>query len=301
MAYPTSFHSAPRSIDAASHTVDFDSPCSRCGYNLRTLACDGLCPECGHGVGDSLRSLLVWPSSLPGTARAMQVWVAGVVLCTAAMLLVWLYLRFWYPLSLHRAWMSDRSVSRGVFRALLVTDLLGGLIRIAAALMLVAAVRPSARVGKWLVSGLLGVAGLVTAIVAVTVFFPSWVPRPQWNDWYMIYVKDAPAALWLSVLYAWVAMNRRIRREQAPSLRRAAGLGIFAAAILSISSTAYAVVASTSGAWWSDHPLWSSRFFVWSGNGAIEKTAEVLLLAAALAFIRQGRRPRSGAGSPVAV
>ncbi|GMU80166.1 MAG: hypothetical protein AMXMBFR47_00370 [Planctomycetota bacterium] len=217
----------------------------------------------------------------------MQVWVAGVVLCTAAMLLAWLYLRFWYPLSLTRPWMSDRGTSLGVFRAVLVLDLLGGCVRILATLMLLAAIRPATRVRAWLVSGLLVVVGVVTVIVAVTVFFPGWVPRSQWNDWYMIYVKDAPAALWVGVLYAWIVMNRRIRREPAPSLSRSAGLGILAAVILSISSTAYAAVASASAAWWSDHPLWRSRFFVWSGNGAIEKVAEVLLLVATLAFIRQ--------------
>jgi hypothetical protein len=35
-------------------TIDFDLPCARCGYNLRTLPREGMCPECGEYVGPSL-------------------------------------------------------------------------------------------------------------------------------------------------------------------------------------------------------------------------------------------------------
>ncbi len=36
--------------------VTNDLPCVRCGYNLRTLAIDAVCPECGHSVGRSART-----------------------------------------------------------------------------------------------------------------------------------------------------------------------------------------------------------------------------------------------------
>jgi hypothetical protein len=35
--------------------VEGDVPCGRCGYNLRTLAVEGVCPECAALVGESLR------------------------------------------------------------------------------------------------------------------------------------------------------------------------------------------------------------------------------------------------------
>jgi hypothetical protein len=35
--------------------IAFDLPCFFCGYNLRTLATDGVCPECGQPVPDTLQ------------------------------------------------------------------------------------------------------------------------------------------------------------------------------------------------------------------------------------------------------
>jgi uncharacterized repeat protein (TIGR04138 family) len=35
-------------------TINGDVPCSGCGYNLRTLKADALCPECGREVADSV-------------------------------------------------------------------------------------------------------------------------------------------------------------------------------------------------------------------------------------------------------
>jgi hypothetical protein len=35
-------------------TIHSDRPCATCGYNLRGLQPDGLCPECGSLVSDSL-------------------------------------------------------------------------------------------------------------------------------------------------------------------------------------------------------------------------------------------------------
>ena len=39
-----------------------DLPCVHCGYNLRTLASEGRCPECGHSVMESLRARYLWQS-----------------------------------------------------------------------------------------------------------------------------------------------------------------------------------------------------------------------------------------------
>jgi len=40
-----------------THVAD-DVHCIGCGYNLRTLAVDGRCPECGKSVGDTIRLLI---------------------------------------------------------------------------------------------------------------------------------------------------------------------------------------------------------------------------------------------------
>lgn len=46
--------SRPVPDTAASATIDCDLPCHRCGYNLRTLPRDGVCPECEATVRASL-------------------------------------------------------------------------------------------------------------------------------------------------------------------------------------------------------------------------------------------------------
>ena len=48
---------APTSPPAA--LVDHDRNCTRCSYNLRGLAIESLCPECGSPVKDSLRGILL--------------------------------------------------------------------------------------------------------------------------------------------------------------------------------------------------------------------------------------------------
>jgi hypothetical protein len=41
-------------LDAEGRVAD-DVPCAHCGYNVRTLPADGVCPECAHPVAWSLR------------------------------------------------------------------------------------------------------------------------------------------------------------------------------------------------------------------------------------------------------
>ena len=47
-----------------------DLPCIHCGYNLRGLATDGRCPECGALIARSIRGDLLW--------RADPAWLARV-------------------------------------------------------------------------------------------------------------------------------------------------------------------------------------------------------------------------------
>jgi hypothetical protein len=58
----------------ASGRVAVDAPCVYCGYNLRTLSIDGLCPECAHPVEHSLHGYFLRFGSPPwvrGLARGL--------------------------------------------------------------------------------------------------------------------------------------------------------------------------------------------------------------------------------------
>lgn len=49
--------------------IDEDVPCGGCGYNLRTLSKEGVCPECSRSVAESLRLFRIHHSEL-GKLRA---------------------------------------------------------------------------------------------------------------------------------------------------------------------------------------------------------------------------------------
>ncbi|HPF41142.1 MAG TPA: hypothetical protein P5081_15625 [Phycisphaerae bacterium] len=55
MEVPRPEQRLPGVVDPGSGLVVIDLPCRRCGYNLRTLAEAGRCPECGSPVGLSTR------------------------------------------------------------------------------------------------------------------------------------------------------------------------------------------------------------------------------------------------------
>jgi len=67
----------------ANACVAADLPCVLCGYNLRTLSEDAVCPECARAVRDSLRAQYLrhappdWVTRLAEGARALL--VAGVL------------------------------------------------------------------------------------------------------------------------------------------------------------------------------------------------------------------------------
>jgi len=74
----------PTARPAATTTtgIPSDLPCARCGYNLRTLATDALCPECATPVSRSLGGLLlrfadpVWLARLEYGAAFLLAYVA---------------------------------------------------------------------------------------------------------------------------------------------------------------------------------------------------------------------------------
>jgi hypothetical protein len=93
---------APVNGSAVDHTVPLDEagrvavdlPCLGCGYNLRTMLPEGLCPECGTDVGRTLRGNLLpfadprWVQTL---SSGMNWIVAGLLvpLVLIALGLIW--------------------------------------------------------------------------------------------------------------------------------------------------------------------------------------------------------------------
>jgi hypothetical protein len=50
---------APSAGDVPGEVLQRDQPCVKCGYMLRGLPVGGVCPECGTGVADSLKGILL--------------------------------------------------------------------------------------------------------------------------------------------------------------------------------------------------------------------------------------------------
>jgi hypothetical protein len=72
---------------AAAPAIAEDTPCRKCGYNLRGLSSDGRCPECGTSVGFSLQGDLLRfcdPGWVETLRRGIQCIIAGVVLAFVA-------------------------------------------------------------------------------------------------------------------------------------------------------------------------------------------------------------------------
>ena len=59
-----------RDVLGADGRVAIDLPCLGCGYNQRTLATDGRCPECGHEVAATVRER--------GEPAAVRLWLEDV-------------------------------------------------------------------------------------------------------------------------------------------------------------------------------------------------------------------------------
>lgn len=85
-AVPTMpYYSGPGRVPPSS-VVATDTPCRKCGYNLRGLSTDGRCPECGTPVGYSFHGDLLrfcdpgWVTTLHKGAQAFVIGVVVIVL-----------------------------------------------------------------------------------------------------------------------------------------------------------------------------------------------------------------------------
>lgn len=88
---------SPSTIPLVEGRLAADIPCLTCGYNLRSLAPDNQCPECGSPVDASLRGNYLrfanpdWVATL---ASGMNWIVASVVISMAPYFLLWAIVRF---------------------------------------------------------------------------------------------------------------------------------------------------------------------------------------------------------------
>ena len=69
------------SVDAAGNVIS-DSPCRKCGHNLRGLSINGRCPECASPVGLSIHGDLLRFSD-PKWVRTLQRGVRFIILSIA--------------------------------------------------------------------------------------------------------------------------------------------------------------------------------------------------------------------------
>lgn len=73
---------APESLVPTQHVaITADTPCRKCGYNLRGLGSDGLCPECGTPIAVSISGDLLRycePAWVQRLARGARLIIAGV-------------------------------------------------------------------------------------------------------------------------------------------------------------------------------------------------------------------------------
>ena len=79
----------------SSAVLETDAPCGECGYNLRGLPADSICPECAHPIADSLKVDL-YPL---GTGRDLRYLWWGLLAAGVAYLL-WLAYRLWTSASM---------------------------------------------------------------------------------------------------------------------------------------------------------------------------------------------------------
>jgi hypothetical protein len=58
--------------------IEADEPCLFCGYNLRHQPTAGRCPECGHGVEETLYITRIWTSDGRGKCMLIGAVLLGI-------------------------------------------------------------------------------------------------------------------------------------------------------------------------------------------------------------------------------
>lgn len=204
-------HAAETVEPSAQLTVQTDIPCTRCGYNLRTCAETGLCPECAEPVCRSIGAWSVAKRITPGIRRGTAVLAVSVLLPTAAYCVVvgWTLASapYWEQMSTRgsTAGLLNKVVWRGLSYAQLASVALDA---VAVTLWLYAIPAVSRARGAWLARCAIVVAGgsavaLIGVDLRVWATFPPGGPRPLTAALVLSYEIAAVLAAFALVV-AWV-------------------------------------------------------------------------------------------------
>lgn len=91
---------APSRLVPARPRVEGDLPCARCGYDLRTLPCDGVCPECALSIRESIVPVgfrIVARGEARTLCRRLTLVVAAVFFEAMAYLFFFSWCRYAFP------------------------------------------------------------------------------------------------------------------------------------------------------------------------------------------------------------
>jgi hypothetical protein len=214
-------------------TITRDLSCVYCGYNLRTLAVAGRCPECGEPVATSLCER-PFRFRNPGTAKDIRnglvLLIVGVLLNAVCNIALTPIIRLFY------------AIPRGAYRSTVLG--IGHTIALAHVLMvlgLIVATWPFGRRGDrflWPVGVAVAVLGAACAIPSIVEHVQGWLATGGPTYWTGVFWWVAPSArestFLLTLVLVWVHLLARVR------FKRNRGLWLAMAGLLVIQALLFA-------------------------------------------------------------
>ena len=192
--------------------VAADTPCRHCGYNLRGLAPEGRCPECGTPIGLAVHGDLlgyadpVWVARL---ARGAGCMLAGLIISTVVNV-------FGGCVASYRV---------GGLPAARFVDFLGGLLGLYGAWLLTSPDPSGIGEDPHLTARRLVRAGLMVGLLQqlVIMAFCPWQSPPQWLVVLLTVVGVAVSLIWIAAEFAkFVYIERLSVRIPDPAMARSA-------------------------------------------------------------------------------
>ena len=231
--------------------VDTDLACARCGYNLRTAAWAGVCPECGLAVERSRPIGDLRFESLQAVRRARAVvGFAVIVILLLAFAYLGRILWYWY---VSRFWNEMQTPGSSARQFVDTFSKALGYSYTAAAWLLAAAgsyfaltVGPRGPAWKAWIPGL-AFLGAVGRINALTAYAASYYPSVSYNL-YIIWNNAADACLFLSVLPVWAYATTRLGKPH--RILRIMMRIVFALIVLQLLSCIHDLTAAATGISW---------------------------------------------------
>lgn len=284
-----------------SATVPTDLTCLSCGYNLRTLAWDGLCPECGRPVRDSVLPANLCFASYRGIRRTrlgLAIWIVslavpaiGTIIFTTAILSApW----FWDELG------QKGSLARTLFLAAnyawSYSSSVACLLQAVAIILVTAPLAPGRERFKprlaFAAAGLALLSGCGVAFSFLASWFGLVLPNPQAVALLIGPIADAGFAL--SLLLAWVYLRARLDPRRCRLLRLTMQLCLVAPVLVLVGNGLHIVVTLTDLWMWATPGQFADELRWWSGLRDISMTwakyggasCRILMLLVLWAYVR---------------